>query len=147
MSTRFAPAGPLRGEAVAPADKSISHRVALVGAMSEDPLTVRNYLAAEDTHATLVAVQALGAGVEEHEDELVIRGVGLHTAHGVTGDRLDVGNSGTLMRLLPGWPARAPGCGPSTATPPFARVRWTGWPSRCVGWARSSTPPTGVTRR
>nr|MBA3838921.1 3-phosphoshikimate 1-carboxyvinyltransferase [Thermoleophilaceae bacterium] len=103
MSTRFAPAGPLRGEAVAPADKSISHRVALVGAMSEDPLTVRNYLAAEDTHATLVAVQALGAGVEEHEDELVIRGVGLHTAHGVTGDRLDVGNSGTLMRLLPGW--------------------------------------------
>ena len=103
MSTRFAPSGRLRGNAVAPPDKSISHRVALVGAMSEDPLTVRNYLTAEDTYATLVAVQALGAGVEEREDGLVIRGVGLHTAQGVTGDRLDVGNSGTLMRMLPGW--------------------------------------------
>ncbi len=103
MSRRFPPADPLRGSATAAPDKSISHRVALLGAMAEDPVTVRNYLQADDTHATLAAIRALGAGVEERDGELVIRGVGLHAVHGVTGDRLDVGNSGTLMRVLPGW--------------------------------------------
>ena len=39
----------------------------------------------------------------------MIRGVGLHTPADVTGGRLDVGNSGTLLRLLPGWLAGQPG--------------------------------------
>ncbi len=77
--------------------------------MSDEPVAVRNYLRAADTESTLVAVQALGAGVEDSGDELVIRGVGLHTPAEVTLGRLDVGNSGTLLRLLPGWLAGQPG--------------------------------------
>ena len=103
MNRRFDPVGPLRGRVAPPADKSISHRAALFGAMSDEPLTVTNYLYAEDTLSTLTALRVLGAGVDMHEDELVLRGVGLRGALEATGGTIDVGNSGTLLRLLPGW--------------------------------------------
>ena len=110
MTTRrFEPSGPLRGAVRPPADKSISHRAALFGAMTDEPIVVRNYLDAADTQSTLNALRALGAGVEEGDGELVIRGVGLRAVAGTTGGRLDVGNSGTLLRLLPGWLAGQPG--------------------------------------
>ena len=103
MTTRFAPSGPLRGTLSVPADKSISHRAALVGAMCEDPVAVSNYLDAEDTNSTLAAVRALGVIVETSAPgELVIRGSGLRSA-GEADRPIDVGNAGTLMRLLPGW--------------------------------------------
>jgi len=107
--TRFVPSGPLRGEYTPPADKSISHRAALFGAMCDEPVSVRNYLDSADTRATLEALLKLGAGVEEEADECLIRGVGLHAPLEATGGLLDVGNSGTLMRLLPGWLAGQPG--------------------------------------
>jgi 3-phosphoshikimate 1-carboxyvinyltransferase len=106
---RFEPSGRLTGSITPPADKSISHRAALFGAMADEPVSVRNYLRAADTESTLTAVRALGAGVDEQDGELVIRGVGLHTPAEVTGGVLDVGNSGTLLRLLPGWLAGQPG--------------------------------------
>ena len=77
--------------------------------MSDEPVTVHNYLYAEDTLSTLHALRILGAGVDVHEGELVIRGVGLRGALEATGGVLDVGNSGTLLRLLPGWLAGQPG--------------------------------------
>jgi len=106
---RFDPAGPLRGAVTPPPDKSISHRAALLGAMTADPVTIRNYLKSDDTESTLNAIQSLGAGVEGREAELVIRGVGLHTAFETTGGLMNVGNAGTLMRILPGWLAGQPG--------------------------------------
>jgi 3-phosphoshikimate 1-carboxyvinyltransferase len=106
----FQPAGPLRGDYEPPADKSISHRAALFGAMSDEPVTITNYLDAADTRSTLDAVLRLGAGVEdEGGGRVLIRGVGLHAPLETTGGRLDVGNSGTLLRLLPGWLAGQPG--------------------------------------
>jgi 3-phosphoshikimate 1-carboxyvinyltransferase len=109
-AVRFDPAGPLRGDYTPPADKSISHRAALFGAMCDEPVTVRNFLDSEDTRSTLNAVMALGAGVEEEGERcFVIRGVGLHAPLEATGGLLNVGNAGTLMRLLPGWLAGQPG--------------------------------------
>ncbi len=70
--------------------------------MAIEPVGVRNYLDAADTRSTLRAVQALGAIVQGDPDELLIRGVGLRNAQ-VPPDAIDVGNAGTLMRLLPGW--------------------------------------------
>jgi 3-phosphoshikimate 1-carboxyvinyltransferase len=102
VNVRFAPSGPLRGSAAVPADKSISHRAALIGAMSSEPVRIRNYLDAADTRSTLAAVQRLGAIVEDRGPELVIRGCGLLGAIPPT-NPIDVGNAGTLMRLLPGW--------------------------------------------
>jgi 3-phosphoshikimate 1-carboxyvinyltransferase len=104
---RFDPSGPLRGTLRAPGDKSLSHRAALMGAMCADPVHVTGYLDAADTRSTLNAVRALGALVEEGApDTLTIRGPGLRAA--VEAD-IDVGNAGTLMRLLPGWLAGQPG--------------------------------------
>jgi 3-phosphoshikimate 1-carboxyvinyltransferase len=108
-TVRFDPAGPLRGDYTPPADKSISHRAALFGAMCDEPVTVDNYLDSEDTDSTLGAVRALGAGVEREGGRVLIRGVGLHAPLEATGGLLDVGNAGTLMRLLPGWLAGQPG--------------------------------------
>src|SRR4051794_41374008 len=99
---RFAPAERLRGELTPPPDKSISHRAAIIGAMGDEPIVIRNYLDAADTNSTLNAVQLLGALVEQRPDELVIRGSGMREARAVDGV-VDVGNAGTLMRLLPGW--------------------------------------------
>jgi 3-phosphoshikimate 1-carboxyvinyltransferase len=104
MNARFDPVSALRGELAPPADKSISHRAALFAAMSDEPVTVTNYLDSEDTRSTLHAIQALGAAVDEQAGrDLVIRGVGLRTPAEVTGGTLNVGNAGTLLRLLPGW--------------------------------------------
>jgi 3-phosphoshikimate 1-carboxyvinyltransferase len=109
-TVRFDPAGPLRGDYTPPADKSISHRAALIGAMADEPVAVFNYLDSEDTRSTLNAIRTLGAGIEEErEDCLLIRGVGLHAPLEATGGMLNVGNAGTLMRLLPGWLAGQPG--------------------------------------
>ncbi len=98
---RFSPDGPLRGTVVAPPDKSLSHRAALLAAMTDEPVRITGYLDAADTNSTLDAVQALGALVERRADSLVVRGPGLRAAG--PADVIDVGNAGTLMRLLPGW--------------------------------------------
>jgi 3-phosphoshikimate 1-carboxyvinyltransferase len=108
MNARFDPAGKLRGELVAPPDKSISHRAALFGAMTDEPVRIKGYLRAEDTISTLNATRQLGALVSDDGDEIVVRGVGLREAREVT-NAIDVGNAGTLMRLLPGWLAAQEG--------------------------------------
>jgi 3-phosphoshikimate 1-carboxyvinyltransferase len=100
MNRRFEPGRPLRGTVRAPADKSLSHRAALIGAMSADPVRVTGYLDAADTRSTLDAVRRLGALVEQDAAGLTIRGPGLRAAAPAA---VDVGNAGTLMRLLPGW--------------------------------------------
>ncbi len=110
--TRFAPSGPLRGSLRPPPDKSISHRAALIGAMGEGGTSVERYLDAADTRATLEAVRRLGAGIELSDGEraggidLTIDGIGLRgPAARWRGEEqaIDVGNAGTLLRLLPGW--------------------------------------------
>ena len=108
-TVRFEPSGRLRGSVSAPPDKSISHRAALLGAMSSEPVRISNYLRAQDTLSTLEALRAVGALVEEHEDgTVVVRGSGLREAR-EPGGPIDVGNAGTLMRLLPGWLAAQEG--------------------------------------
>src|SRR4051794_8598293 len=108
MNMRFESARGLTGELRAPADKSLSHRAALLGAMASEPVRIEGYLHAADTTATLEAVRALGALVEVNGDHVVVRGAGLREASEPEGP-IDVGNAGTLMRLLPGWLAAQDG--------------------------------------
>jgi 3-phosphoshikimate 1-carboxyvinyltransferase len=106
---RFDPVGPLRGTLRPPADKSISHRAALIAAMAEGESSIEGFLDAADTRSTLAAVEALGARVEGADGvagEIRIGGIGLQ---GATSAAIDVGNAGTLLRLLPGWLAGQPG--------------------------------------
>jgi 3-phosphoshikimate 1-carboxyvinyltransferase len=108
MNMRFEPAHGLSGELRAPADKSISHRAALLGAMASEPVHIERYLHAADTTSTLNAVRALGGLVEVHGEDLIIRGTGLREAREPDAT-IDVGNAGTLLRLLPGWLAAQEG--------------------------------------
>jgi 3-phosphoshikimate 1-carboxyvinyltransferase len=102
----FQPASPLSGELRPPPDKSVSHRAALLGAMAEGPTRITGYLDSADTRATLRAVAAVGAEVREGQaDEhgglfVELEGVGLR---GPRSAEIDVGNAGTLLRIMPGW--------------------------------------------
>ncbi|HWD65683.1 MAG TPA: 3-phosphoshikimate 1-carboxyvinyltransferase [Solirubrobacteraceae bacterium] len=107
MNARFDPSPPLQGTLRVAGDKSISHRAAIIGAMASEPVRVTGYLDAADTRSTLAAVAQLGAIVERRPQELVIRGVGLRAVQSPP-EPIDVGNAGTLMRLLPGWLAGQP---------------------------------------
>jgi 3-phosphoshikimate 1-carboxyvinyltransferase len=108
VNVRFEPSRGLVGELRAPADKSISHRAALLGAMSSEPVRIERYLHAADTDSTLAAVRALGSLVELRGGDVVVRGTGLREAREPDGP-IDVGNAGTLLRLLPGWLAAQEG--------------------------------------
>jgi 3-phosphoshikimate 1-carboxyvinyltransferase len=107
-TVRVDPAQRLHGDLRPPTDKSISHRAAILGAMAAEPVCIRGYLAAADTSSTLAAVERLGAQVEVGHGEVVVRGLGLRGAV-APGAPIDVGNAGTLMRLLPGWLAAQEG--------------------------------------
>jgi 3-phosphoshikimate 1-carboxyvinyltransferase len=92
----------LRGSIEVPGDKSISHRALLLGAVNDGYLSVVGFLRSADTLATLAAVRALGVTVDEQQDgTLVVHGRGWEGLNEPE-DVIDVANSGTLMRLLPG---------------------------------------------
>jgi 3-phosphoshikimate 1-carboxyvinyltransferase len=93
----------LTGTVRVPGDKSISHRALLLAALAEGTSAVRGLSAGDDVARTRAAVEALGAEVAEE----AVRGgrSRLHEPAGV----IDVGNSGTSMRLLAGLCATVPG--------------------------------------
>jgi 3-phosphoshikimate 1-carboxyvinyltransferase len=97
---RVEPAAAVVGHVVVPGDKSISHRAVLLGALGDGETRVRGFGRSGDTQATVEAVRALGAEVEDlADDELVVHGAGLR---GLRPGSVDCANSGTLMRLLAG---------------------------------------------
>jgi len=85
-----------------PGDKSVSHRALMLGSIAEGRTTVSGFLAGEDCLATLAAMRTLGVEIQQPSaTEMTIEGVGLHGLQAP--DRaLDMGNSGTGMRLMAG---------------------------------------------
>lgn len=102
MDFTVQPGGVLRGEARVPGDKSISHRSIMLGAIAQGTTRVTGFLEGDDALATLAAFRALGVEIERPgPGEVVIRGVGLHGLQAPSAP-LDLGNSGTAMRLMCG---------------------------------------------
>jgi len=96
------PSGPLRGEIRVPGDKSISHRSVMLAAIADGHTRVTGLLEGEDVLATLEAFRAMGVRIEGPQDgEVSIHGVGRDGLRPPAAD-LDLGNSGTAMRLLAG---------------------------------------------
>jgi 3-phosphoshikimate 1-carboxyvinyltransferase len=95
------PAKFLAGGVALPGDKSISHRYAMLAALAEGASELRHFSAAADCHSTLRCLSALGAEIKIEKDTVRITGKG---PRGLKESRraLDVGNSGTTMRLLAG---------------------------------------------
>lgn len=95
------PGGQLSGALRVPGDKSISHRAVMLGAIAEGHTRISGFLEGEDTLATLAAFRAMGVTIERSADRVSIDGVGLHGLRPPVAP-LDLGNSGTSMRLLAG---------------------------------------------
>jgi 3-phosphoshikimate 1-carboxyvinyltransferase len=96
------PVARLDGHIAVPGDKSISHRAVLLAALGDGDTRIRGFGRSADTEATVAAVRALGAAVDDVDvDTLDVRGVGLR---GVSspGRPIDCANAGTLVRLLAG---------------------------------------------
>ncbi|MCE5253482.1 MAG: 3-phosphoshikimate 1-carboxyvinyltransferase [Actinomycetia bacterium] len=91
----------IKGTLQVPGDKSVSHRAVLLGAVNSGPLTVTGFLRSADTRATVAAVRALGVEVAEQGDRLVVHGRGWEGL-AEPEDVIDVADSGTLIRLVPG---------------------------------------------
>src|SRR5215475_5658143 len=101
MQRRISPARSISGSIALPGDKSISHRYAMIAAISEGDTKIQNYSTGADCHSTLGCVRALGIEVEGQGTEFVIHGKGLDGLRAPSGD-LDAGNSGSTIRMLSG---------------------------------------------
>lgn len=96
------PGGGLSGQIRVPGDKSISHRAIMLGALADGNTRVTGFLEGADCIATLEAFRALGVLIEHTAPgEVRIQGAGLHGLQSPAAP-LDMGNSGTAMRLLCG---------------------------------------------
>jgi 3-phosphoshikimate 1-carboxyvinyltransferase len=102
LDYHVAPGGELKGRLRVPGDKSISHRALLLGAIAEGKTAIEGFLPGADCLATLAAVRALGVEVEQATPtQLLVDGRGLDGLRPAR-EPLDLGNSGTSMRILMG---------------------------------------------
>ncbi|MGD9391198.1 MAG: 3-phosphoshikimate 1-carboxyvinyltransferase [Thioalkalispiraceae bacterium] len=98
----ISPGGKLSGTIRVPGDKSISHRSIMLGSLAEGTTEISGFLEGEDNLATLNAFRAMGVSIQgPTAGKVTIEGVGMH---GLKPPKaaLDVGNSGTSIRLLAG---------------------------------------------
>lgn len=102
MNFQVAPGGALKGRLRVAGDKSISHRSVMLGSLAEGITHITGLLEGEDVLCTLAAFRAMGVLAKGPEQgRLTIQGVGLHGLR-PPAQPLDMGNSGTAMRLMAG---------------------------------------------
>lgn len=105
---RVQPGGTLSGCLRVPGDKSISHRAIMFGAIADGVTEIDGFLEGADALGTLVAFRRLGVYIEGPSDgRVVIHGAGIEGLQ-APGGPIDLGNSGTSMRLLAGLLAAQP---------------------------------------
>ncbi|GIX06234.1 MAG: 3-phosphoshikimate 1-carboxyvinyltransferase [Candidatus Poribacteria bacterium] len=107
MDQEIHPRRILRAQIVVPGDKSISHRVAIFGALAHGTTVVDGFLTSLDCLNTLQALRQLGVPVRQEGSRVWIEGVGLDGFR-ESPEPIDVGNSGTAIRLLAGLCAGQP---------------------------------------
>ena len=101
MELRVKRAPRIEAEIAVPGDKSISHRAAIIAALSNGPCTLRGFLPSADCLNTVNALRALGIQIDHPEPEVLI----VHGKKRVLtppAQEIDCGNSATTMRLLAG---------------------------------------------
>ncbi|TKB45914.1 3-phosphoshikimate 1-carboxyvinyltransferase [Thalassotalea mangrovi] len=97
------PAGPVSGDIRIPGDKSISHRSIMFASLAEGTSHIYGFLPGQDCLATMNAFKAMGVNIEgpDEQNNVVVHGVGMHGLKAPE-QAIDVGNSGTSIRLLSG---------------------------------------------
>ncbi|WP_049754094.1 3-phosphoshikimate 1-carboxyvinyltransferase [Heliomicrobium modesticaldum] len=101
-SLAIRPGLPLRGETEVPGDKSISHRAVMFGALARGVTRVHRFLPGQDCLSTIDCFRKLGVRIEQpNPSEVVVYGQGPGGLKEPS-EVLDVGNSGTTIRLMTG---------------------------------------------
>jgi 3-phosphoshikimate 1-carboxyvinyltransferase len=95
------PGGLASGSIRVPGDKSMSHRSIMLSSIAEGTSYISGFLQGEDSLNTMRSFQAMGVDIKRIEDKIEVKGVGLHGLK-QPNSNLDMGNSGTAMRLLLG---------------------------------------------
>jgi len=95
------PVGTVTGALNVPGDKSISHRALLLSAVAVGKSSIRGFLNSDDCLATLAALRATGVEINSNGSEVHVCGVGASGLRPPPAP-LDLGNSGTAVRLLAG---------------------------------------------
>ena len=93
--------GKLKGILRVPSDKSISHRSIMLSSLNRGTVVVKNFLRSEDCLNTLKAFLELGVNIEDKQKKIIIRGKGKHSLKEPF-NVIDLGNSGTSIRLISG---------------------------------------------
>src|SRR5437868_12109467 len=93
------PAAKISGTVSVPGDKSISHRLAMLGAIAEGTTAIHNFAASVDCQSTLECLRRLGVRIDRNGSTVIIQGRGLRGPQRPSRD-LDAGNSGTTVRLM-----------------------------------------------
>ena len=91
----------LKGRIRVPGDKSISHRSIIFGSLAKGVTTVRDILRGEDVLSTMQVFRDLGVQIEDDGNLVKIHGVGFEGLQAPK-NKLDMGNSGTSIRLISG---------------------------------------------
>lgn len=92
----------LSGSVRVPGDKSMSHRAVMFSSLAKGESQITGLLEGEDVLATLNAFQAMGVQAQgPNNGKLTVTGVGMHGLQEPE-NALDMGNSGTAMRLMSG---------------------------------------------
>jgi len=145
------PCACVKGRLRVPGDKSISHRIAMLSALARGESVIRGFLLGEDCLCTLRAMERLGAGVML--DNGTVRVSGIEGEWRAPTAPLDLGNSGTSMRLLAGLLASRPFTAELTGddsllSRPMARIRspleLMGARLELLGWLRPDAGPIRI---
>lgn len=91
----------LKGSVTIPGDKSISHRAIMLGALAEGMTEITNFLQGADCLSTINCFREMGISITNTKDTVLIKGKGLHGLS-KPNTTLDVGNSGTTIRIISG---------------------------------------------
>jgi 3-phosphoshikimate 1-carboxyvinyltransferase len=95
------PTDAVRGAIRIPGDKGISHRLAMLGSVSDGKTTIQNFAESADCESTLECLRCLGVQIQRDGGTVIVEGRGLHGLQPPV-RQLDAGNSGTTVRLLSG---------------------------------------------
>lgn len=101
MNAVIKPSGRLRGEITVPGDKSISHRSVMLGSIAKGDTRISGFLTGEDCLSTIDCFKKLGIDIEVNGTDVTVHGKGLKGLS-APAETLDVGNSGTTLRLMSG---------------------------------------------
>ena len=151
LATQAAP-NALLGELTPPGDKSISHRALIFACLAQGPSRIQGLLDSEDVNATANACRQLGMTARAEGGEWVLEGVGERGLQPPDGP-LDMGNSGTAMRLLAGVLAAQPFDSELTGDASLNRrpmkriVAPLGLMGACIETAAGGTPPLRISGR